>query len=61
MSKLTKCKDKMIFGVCCGIANSIGMDTSLVRIGFILGAIFTGSILFWLYLLMAIIMPSDNS
>jgi len=61
MSKLVKCKDRMIFGVCCGIGNSIGVDVSLVRIGFILGAIFTGSLLFWLYLLMAIVMPSDNS
>jgi phage shock protein PspC (stress-responsive transcriptional regulator) len=59
MKKLTKCTDKMFFGVCCGIANSLNVDTSLIRIIFVLGAIFTGSLLFWLYLLLAIILPSE--
>jgi hypothetical protein len=59
MKKLTKCTDKMAFGVCCGIANSLNIDTSLIRIIFVLGAIFTGSLLFWLYLLLAIILPSE--
>jgi phage shock protein PspC (stress-responsive transcriptional regulator) len=59
MKKLTKCTDKMIFGVCCGIANSLNIDISLIRLMFVLGAIFTGSLLFWLYLLLAIILPSE--
>lgn len=60
MKKLSKCKDRKIFGVCCGIANVIDFDPTIVRLGFIIGAIFTGSILFWVYLLMAIVMPKKE-
>jgi phage shock protein C len=60
MNKLSKCKERKLFGVCCGIANSVGLDPSFVRLGFIIGAIFTGSILFWVYLLMAIVMPNEE-
>lgn len=60
MSKLVKCKNKMVFGVCCGIANSLGLDISVVRLCFLLGAIFTGSVLFWIYLALAIILPSEE-
>jgi phage shock protein C len=61
MTKLVKCKNKKIFGVCCGIANSIGIDATIVRLGFIIGTIITGSILFWMYLLMAIVMPKEDN
>ncbi len=61
MTRLSKCKeDKKIFGVCCGIAHSTGLDPTVVRIGFIVGTIITGSILFWMYLLMAIVMPKEE-
>lgn len=58
--KLTKCKNRSLFGVCCGIANFIGVDPSIIRILFVLGTIFTGSILFWIYLLMALILPNEE-
>jgi phage shock protein PspC (stress-responsive transcriptional regulator) len=61
MTKLSKCKEnKQLFGVCCGIARSIGLDATIVRIGFVVGTIITGSILFWMYLLMAVVMPKDE-
>lgn len=61
MRRLAKCgKDRMLFGVCCGIAKTLDLDISIVRLGFILGAIFTGSMLLWVYLVMAIVLPSDN-
>jgi len=50
-------ENKMIFGVCGGLSNSTGIDSSIIRILFILGSIFTGSILFWIYILLAIILP----
>jgi len=53
-------KDKMIFGVCSGIAQSSGIDVSLIRIAAIVGSLMTGSILFWVYLLLAIILPSKE-
>ncbi len=55
-----KCKNRMIFGVCCGLANSLGIDISIVRLFFLLGAIFTGSILFWIYLVMALVLPTED-
>lgn len=60
MNKIRKCKDAKLFGVCCGIAKSIGIDVTLVRLSFILGTIFSGSILFWIYLVLAVIMPVDE-
>lgn len=61
MNKLTKdIKNKMIFGVCAGLAKATGIDSSVIRLGFIFGAVFTGSILFWIYLLLAIILPCSN-
>lgn len=59
-NKLSKCKNRSLFGVCCGIANFTGIDVSIVRILFVLGTIFTGSILFWLYLLLALILPNEE-
>jgi len=60
--KLTKnLQNKMLFGVCSGIADYTGLDVSLLRIGFILGSIFTGSVLFWFYLLFALVLPKNDS
>lgn len=63
MSKLTKSQnDKMIFGVCGGLAEYSEINAAIIRLIFVFGAIFTGSILFWLYLALAIILPikKDN-
>jgi phage shock protein C len=53
-------KNRVFFGVCGGLAESLGLDVSVVRLGFVAGAIFTGSILFWAYLLMALILPTED-
>lgn len=60
MSKLYKSQDRMLFGVCGGLAEYLGIDKTVLRFLFILGAIFTGSILFWVYLALALIMPSKE-
>lgn len=52
--------DKVIAGVCSGLAQCWNMDTMLVRAGFFFGALFTGSLLFWVYLFLALFMPSDK-
>jgi phage shock protein PspC (stress-responsive transcriptional regulator) len=60
-SKLHKSnKDRVLFGVCSGLSDSLGIDVSLIRIGFILGAIFSGSILLWIYLLLAVVLPTSD-
>ena len=53
-------EDGMIFGVCAGLSDATGIDVSLVRIATFLGAIATGSIVFWLYFLLAIFLPKKN-
>ena len=56
--KLFKDKKRgMVFGVCAGISESTGIDVSLVRIATVLGAVFTGSIFFWIYLGLGIVLP----
>lgn len=59
MNKLHKSKNKMLFGVCGGIAETLEIDPSLVRISFVIGTFLTGSLLFWMYLLMAIVLPKQ--
>lgn len=59
-NKLSKCKNRSLFGVCCGIAGFTGIDVSIVRILFILGTVFTGSILLWIYLLLALVLPNEE-
>lgn len=57
--KLTKGSDRMIAGVCSGIAEYFETDPTLIRILFVLFALALGSgILF--YLILAIIIPSKT-
>jgi phage shock protein PspC (stress-responsive transcriptional regulator) len=60
MNKLKKSKNKMLFGVCGGLAEYLGVDVSIVRIGFVIGIFATGTLLLWLYLLMALILPKQE-
>jgi phage shock protein C len=60
MSKLYKSKNKTLFGVCGGIAKWLNLDVSLVRILFVLGTIFTGSLVFWIYILLALVLPNEE-
>jgi phage shock protein C len=60
MTKLTKdLKENMFFGVCSGLSNYSGIDPTLIRLGFIFGSIFTGSLLLWIYIILAIILPKE--
>lgn len=61
MSQLHKSKNnKMLFGVCGGLSNTLGIDVTLIRIVFLLGAIFTGSVLLWVYLVLALLLPAKD-
>ncbi len=57
--KLTKSShDRMIAGVCGGIANHFDLDPTLVRVGFVLLSIFSAGFPGLLvYIILAIIMP----
>ncbi len=60
MNKLVKTKNRTLFGVCGGIAKFLNIDVSIIRILFVLGAIATGSILLWIYILLALILPNEE-
>lgn len=52
--KLTKSQNKKLFGVCGGLAEFLGVNPFWIRLFFVLGTIFTGSLLFWIYLILAV-------
>jgi phage shock protein PspC (stress-responsive transcriptional regulator) len=59
--KLTRSSsDKVLFGVCGGVANFFGIDTTLVRIGVVLTTFFGFGALFVVYLIMALVMPVED-
>lgn len=61
MSNLTKNKeDGMVFGVCAGISDATGIDVTLIRLATVVGSIMSGSIVFWIYLLLGILLPSKR-
>lgn len=61
MSKLQKNKKAgMLFGVCAGLADYTGIDVTILRLATVFGAVVSGSIIFWLYLLLGILLPSKQ-
>lgn len=49
--------DRMFAGVCGGLAEYLDIDPTVVRLVFVFGTIFTGSGLFWAYLVMMLVVP----
>lgn len=61
MRKLTKSSSqKMLAGVCGGIAEYLGWDVTLVRIGWALLTLFFGTGIL-IYIILAILMPANSS
>lgn len=56
--KLRKSENKMIAGVCAGLAEYFGMDVTLVRIIYVLLTIFTVFSGVIVYIIMALLMPN---
>jgi len=60
MARLTKSlSDKMLFGVCGGLAEYFGMDSTIVRIIFVTLAILGVGTPVLIYIILAIVMPSS--
>ena len=59
MNKLTKSShDRMIAGVCGGLANYLGWDPTLVRVGYVVLSVFMAGFPGLLaYIILAIVMP----
>lgn len=51
--------EKKLGGVCAGLARYFGMDVSILRIAYVILTIITGSLLFWLYLILWFILPQE--
>ncbi len=59
--KLTKSKNKMVGGVCAGIAEYLGWDTTLVRIIYLCLSLFSAGFPgLLLYIILSIVMPSKS-
>ncbi len=60
MARLSRSStDKMLLGVCGGLANRFGMDSTVIRVIFVIASVvgFGSPILF--YFILAFIMPRD--
>lgn len=59
--KLTKSNNKMVAGVCAGIAEYLGWEPTLVRIVYLLLALFSAGFPgLLLYLILCIVMPQHE-
>ena len=58
--KLTKSRDKKLFGVCGGLGNYLDIDPTVIRLGFVAAFLLFGTGLL-LYIVMAIIMPDEQT
>ena len=61
MANLTRSNDKVIAGVCGGLAEHFGLNASALRIVFVLLLFLTFSAAGIAYLILMVIMPKKNS
>ena len=52
-------RDKVIAGVCIGLAEQFGISVTVVRLAFVLSAIFSGGVAVLLYLALWLAMPLE--
>lgn len=53
-------KDKMLAGVCAGLADFFGLDITLVRVFYALATVFTAFAGVLIYAILWIIVPEEN-
>lgn len=59
MKKLYRSRnDRMISGVCAGLAEFVEIDPTIVRLLFVLGFV-AGGATFWAYLIMMLVVPEQ--
>jgi len=49
--------DRKIAGICGGLGEYVNIDPTVMRILFIAGLFLTGTLMFWIYLVMWIVIP----
>ena len=61
MNNLTRSySDRMFFGVCGGLGKYLGIDSRIIRILAVFGTLASFSVIFWIYLLLAIALPNEK-
>ena len=61
MNNLTRSySDRMFFGVCGGLGKYLGIDSRIIRILAVFGTLASFSLIFWIYLLLAIALPNEK-
>jgi phage shock protein C len=50
-------QDKQIAGICGGLGEYLNVDPTVMRILFVAGFFLSGSLMFWAYLVMWIVIP----
>ena len=53
-------RDRMIAGVCAGLANLFGLPTAVVRLAFVLGTILSSGFGIVIYVVLWVVMPLDR-
>ena len=51
--------DRMVAGICGGLGEYFDIDSTVVRLIAVFGTIFTGSALFWAYIIMLVVIPEE--
>jgi phage shock protein C len=60
VKRLYRSRDnRMISGVCAGLAEYVDVDPTIVRLLFVLG-LFAGGATFWAYLVMMLVVPEEK-
>ena len=60
VKRLYRSRDnRMISGVCAGLAEYVDVDPTIVRLLFVLG-LFAGGATFWAYLVMMLVIPEEQ-
>ncbi|HZW05193.1 MAG TPA: PspC domain-containing protein [Anaerolineaceae bacterium] len=52
---------RMIVGVCGGLGEYFGIDPTLVRLAFVAGLFLIPTSTFWIYIVMALIVPEEGA
>jgi phage shock protein PspC (stress-responsive transcriptional regulator) len=61
MNNLTRSySDRMFFGVCGGLGKYLEIDSRIIRILAVFGTLASFSVIFWIYLLLAIALPNEK-
>ncbi|MHA1953372.1 MAG: PspC domain-containing protein [Candidatus Heimdallarchaeaceae archaeon] len=59
--KWVKCEnDKIVAGVCAGLARYLGSDINLTRVAVFFAMLASGSVIFWAYIVAIIILPKEE-